>query len=102
MSDLDLRTLDFNEAWNTFKTEAEMNTDEYRKARFGIRIKFDINDYLKGRLVIKAKKRNVYIKGCVYDLEEFETELEMRERKIKKWLIENLGDDDIVKPRSDE
>lgn len=97
--DLDIRTLDLREAWNFFKTEIETTHEEYRKARFGIRVKFDINDYLKGRIIIKSKKGVAHIRGKMYDLEKFETELEERERTIKTWLLDNFGEEDIVTPR---
>lgn len=97
--DLDIRTLNIEEAWNTFKTEIKTHETEYKQARFGIKIKFDINDYLKGRITIKAKTGKAYIRGGAYELEDFETELELRERIIKNWLIENFGDEEIATPR---
>lgn len=91
--------MDFSEAWNVFKTESEMASDEYRQARFGVKILFDINDYLKGRISIKSKTGQAYIRGRTHKLEDFETELEVRERIIKGWLLDNYGEEDVVNPR---
>jgi len=98
-NNLDIRTLSLEEAWNTFKTEIGMTEKEYRQARFGVSIRFDINDYLKGRIAIKSKTGKAFIKGSSYNLEEFETELEKRERVIKEWLLENFGDKEVATPR---
>lgn len=98
-NDLDIRTLSLEEAWQTFKTEIQMDEAEYRLARFGCDIRFDINDYLKGRIAIKGKVGKAFIRGCAYMLEDFETELENRERVIKEWLLDNFGDKEIATPR---
>lgn len=99
MNPQEIRQMNLQEAWNTFKTEAEMTDKEYIEARFGKNITFDINDYLKGRINIKSKVGKALIKGTAYDLEEFETELEIRERTIKDWLIKNFGDEEVALPR---
>lgn len=98
-TDMDIRTLSLQEAWNTFKTEIEMTEKEYKEARFGVTIKFDINDYLKNRIAIKGKVGKAFIRGKSHSLEDFETELEKRERIIKDWLLENFGDIEIATPR---
>ena len=99
MNELELRSMDFNESWNTFKTEVQDSTKEYRLARFGININFDINDYLKGRVLIKSKTGKAFVRGRAFDLEDFETELEKRERIIKEWLITNFCDVEVATPR---
>lgn len=91
--------MNFEESWNYFKTEINMTDTEYKKARFGINIRFDLNDYLKGRINIKSKSGKALIKGKSHDLEEFETEIEKRERLIKKWLLENCQEKEVAKPR---
>lgn len=98
-NDLDIRTLDLREAWNFFKTEIAMEDETYRKARFGIKVKFDINDYLKGRIPVKAKTGKALVRGQAHKLEDFETELEVRERIIKDWLLQNFGEEELVSPR---
>lgn len=98
-TELEIRQMTFEDAWQTFKTEIETNTQEYQQTRFGINIKFDINDYLKDRITIKPKIGKAYIKGTSYELEQLETELEQRERIIKKWLIKTFKDEDIATPR---
>lgn len=64
-----------------------------------MKIKFDINDYLKGRIITKPKVGKALIRGKTCKLEDFETELEEREKVIKDWLVENYQEEDIAKPR---
>ena len=94
--DVDFRSLGLEEAWNYFKSEANMNEEAYRKARFGVDIMFDINEYLLGYIRIKGKTGQVIHRATSYNTEDFFTELEMRERIIKEWLIENLTPDEIA------
>lgn len=96
--DLDILTLGLPEAWNMYKIMAD-HDEEYRKARFGVKIKFDINDYLKGRIMTKPKTGKALIRGKTCQLEDFETELEKREKIIKEWLVENYTEEELVKPR---
>lgn len=101
-TDLDIRSMEFTEAWNMLKTEISMNEATYKKVRFGITIKFDINDYIKGRITIKSKTGKAFIRGEAYELDEFETELEHREREMKNWLLENMTQEEIATPRGIE
>lgn len=96
--DLDILTLGLPEAWNMYKIMAD-HDQSYREARFGIRIKFDINDYLKGRILTKPKTGKALIRGHTCKLEDFETELEAREKIIKEWLVENYTEEDLISPR---
>lgn len=98
-ADLDILTLGLPEAWNMYKIMTE-HDEEYRKARFGIKIKFDINDYLKGRILIKPKTGKALVRGKTFILEDFETELEEREKVVKDWLLENYTEEELIKPRS--
>ena len=56
MLNTDLKQLDFEKAWNMFKTEVSMQDTDYTRVRFGIRVKFDINEYLQGFINMKPKK----------------------------------------------
>lgn len=96
---LDIMTLPLEEAWNVIKV---LNCDPktYSKARFGEFIKFDINDYIKNRILIKAKSNIAIIKGKPYNLTDFETELEKREQVIKNWLNANYGKTPLSSPRA--
>lgn len=96
--DIDLMTMGLPEAWNMYKIMSDKD-ELYRRARFGIKIKFDINDYLKGRITIKPKSGRAMIRGRNCSLEDFETELEDREKVIKEWLIENCTEEEPFTPR---
>lgn len=91
-------TLGLPEAWNMFKL-LTLHDMDYRMARFGVDIKFDINDYLKGRIITKPKSGSALLRGRSVNLESFETELEKREKIIKEFLIENMKDEDLFTPR---
>jgi len=100
MSDsTEIRTLGFEEAWQLFKTEAEIGSEEYELARKGIEIKFDINDYFHGNITIKGKTGKAFVRGKLYKSEDIYTEIEKRERLIKEWLLENFADEEIATPR---
>ena len=96
--DIDILTMGLVDCWNMYKVMT-MRDDTYKQARFGVKIKFDINDYLKGRILTKPKSGKALIRGRTCELEEFETELEEREKLIKEWLLENCTEDEIIKPR---
>lgn len=98
----DFRALDFEEAWNVFKSEISMTDSIYRKVRFGITHKFDVNDHFKGRILIKGKAGLAVVRGKTIGLEDYETELELREREVKKWLQLNLTTDEVVSPRGNK
>jgi len=96
---LDIMTLPLEEAWNVIKV-LDCDNTTYKKARFGIQIPFDINDYIKERIIIKAKSNIAIIKGKPYSLTDFETELEQREKTIKEWLNKNYGKTPLSQPRA--
>lgn len=94
---LDVATLPLHDAWKLFMLQKGIqNTQEYRKARFGININFDINDALIGNIKIKAKSQEAIINRWKYNLEDYNTELENRERIIKEYLIEQLEPERLV------
>lgn len=94
---MDIRTLTLDEAWEIFKTDIERNNIIYKKVRFGISIAFDINLYFKGFIIIKGKSGKVFIGNQTYTAIELFTELERRERIMKKWLLENFGEQEIAR-----
>ena len=96
---LEILTLGIKEAWNVYKIKID-NDEDYRKVRFGIKIKFDLNDYLKNRIVMKSKIGKVIVRGNTHNLTDFDTELEEREKIMKVWLENEMGDDDIISPRT--
>lgn len=98
----EIRTMNLEETWNMFKTMIEMNTKDYVTARFGKRIRFDINDYIKGKITEKRKVGKTIIKGKVYSSEEFETELEERERTMKNYIIKETKTQEVATPRGIE
>lgn len=97
--DIDISTLGLEEAYNAFKVEVDTMSKDYKQARFGKNIRFDINIYLRGHIIIKHKIGKAYILGKVYDIEDIYTELEERERIIKDWLHENMGTEGVANPR---
>lgn len=96
---LKIRALSLEEAWNVFKTEAEMTDQEYKQSRYGVEIKFDIYDYFMGNIIIKQKKGLVKIGNATYRLTDLYTELELRERIMKDYLEEAFQEDELVTSR---
>lgn len=101
VNDIDFRSMSFEEAWQFFKTESEMSDPSYKAARFGISIMFDINEYIMGYIRVKGKVGKVYIRDKAYSSEDFFTELELREKEIKNWLLDNFSQPDIATAWSD-
>lgn len=99
MIDNDFFTIPFEDAWAYFKISIESSSKEYQQVRFGIKIKFDIYDYQKGRIETKPKQGLALLHGKRYNLEEIETELEEREKIMKNWLIDNEEKTGIMKMR---
>lgn len=98
--DLDILTMEFQDCWNVFKTQIGMADKTYLDARFGISLKFDIYDYLSGNILIRGRAGKVQIRGLgTFKLTDFRTELEMRERLMKEFLIEELGNEEVATPR---
>lgn len=101
MPDLNVMQMNIEEAWEVFKMLVrdmeEFDEESYKKARFGIRIKFDINEYTNKWIRVKTKKGIVLIRGKVYRSEDFWTEIEEREYLIKRWIIENIEDEEMAK-----
>lgn len=97
----DILKMDLEEAYHLFliekkNMESSDDTDSeetketkevYKKARFGIRVRFDIHDYFNEIYTHKAKCAKVKIGGETYDREDFYTETEERETLIKNFLI---------------
>jgi hypothetical protein len=101
--DIDILSLDFKDCWNVFKTQIDMSDSLYNEVRFGYSIKFDIYDYLNGFITIRGKAGQVTTRnGKTYELSNFNTEIEKRERKIKEYLLEVMTDEDFAKPRGME
>lgn len=102
--DIDVRSMDIGEAFNTLKT-LDDGSEEYReterKAIKGIKIRFSIFDVIKmrGNIVEKGKNRKMIINGKSVDMEDFDIEMMEREKAIKRFLIEKLEGRQIAKPR---
>lgn len=97
MAQLDVRELSIEQAWHVFITEIDTQSREYQQARFGHRLKFDIYETFKGYFTIKPKTGKIYIRTKAYRLEDFHTEMEIREKQIKRWILENMGEEEIAR-----
>lgn len=96
--DIEIAQLTLEEAWGVYKTECELGSKEYHKIRFGINLKFDINDHFRNIFPRKTKTGLIMIKGQWYATEDYYTELELRERVLKDWLQTNMGREEVAKP----
>lgn len=100
--DVDIMTLGLEDAWEMFVTLNEELDYIYEKARWGIKIKFDIYDYLNGAIQEKIKTGKVHIKGIAYESSDYYSELEIRKKLIKRWLLENYQEEEIWTMRGEE
>lgn len=89
--------------FNMLRVDARENKaqlqDEYTRARFGITHKFDIYSYLKERYTAKEKSSMAVIEGKTIAIQDLFSEVEAREALIKRVLIREIGDTDILRPR---
>ena len=65
----------------------------YQKARYGVKMKFDLYFHIYGHLTIKTKTGILIYKGKSYDMSDYYTELEQRNILMKKWIRENTDTD---------
>ena len=98
-NDMEIRKMSLEETWQMFKSEVDIHSKIYEKIRFGVEVKFDINDYFANWFNVKPKTGTFFIRGEARKSENVFTELEIREKAMKQWLLENFGDDDFVSPR---
>lgn len=99
----DIRTLNVKESFlllTQYMTEIEDFEglqEVYDTARFGIKLKFDLYDYIYENITMKGKTGKIIYRGRTIDLSNFWTELEARNILIKKWLIENTEEEGVIK-----
>lgn len=101
VNELDIKTLSLEEAYELFISEVDKYRDSkiYGQIRFGIKIRFDIYDYLNGNIRVKHKSGKAIIKGRVYDMEDIYGEIEERNKEMKEWLVENIVEETFAKAR---
>lgn len=96
----DVPTMSLNEAWRTFLLYNDnVTAPEYLYSRWGVKLKFDIYSHLSGAILIKPKTSKVHIKGQAFDASDYYSELELREKIMKRWLIANLKEEVLFTPR---
>lgn len=98
--DIDIMTMSLNEAWEMFVVMNDNpSSNEYMKARWGIKIHFDIYEHMDGSFQQKSKAGKIYIRGAAYDKSDYNSELEVRKKIVKNWLLENMKEENIFGPR---
>lgn len=99
-NNIDILTLSLEEAWEMFiMLNSNTSSNEYTKARWGVKIMFDIYEHLNGAILQKMKVGKVHIKGKAYESSDFHSELEIRKKIIKNWLVENTSEEGIYRAR---
>lgn len=99
----DIMTMPLNEAWEMFVTmNDDVNSNTYLKGRWGNKIKFDIYDHLNNTFTHKGKVGKVIIRGKSVETSDYHSELEIRKKMIKDWLIENCKEKDLYEDRGKE
>ncbi len=93
-----IRDMGMEKAYNWLLDE-EVDERTYEAVRFGVNLKFDINEYLEGWIVPKPKSRLVVIAGKLYKSKDFFTEIENRKRMAKAFLLQEYSEKNPVKVR---
>jgi hypothetical protein len=105
-SEREINAMSIVEAYKNFSTYIDelKERELYKDVRFGTNgIGFDLYDWANGRMRIKTKSGVVIYRGMTIKEEYLITELERRERIIKKHLIKVLFDKPTwLKPRGIE
>lgn len=101
MDETEIRSMTIEEAFEVFTSEDEelQEKDVYLQARFGTELQFDLYSWIKQLYSIKEKTGKITIEGKTYKMRDFWTEIENRNRILKKWLLENFVKEELVKPR---
>lgn len=95
---------DFDTLFNNFrliKDENKLFREFYKKVKFGVILKFNINYYLKDLYNFKEKIGLIYINGSEFDIEDFWDEIELREDYMRRALYEYVNLPDSTLPRVD-
>lgn len=69
---------------------AEEVTKNYDAIRYGIKLKFDIYYVIRDKQTFKEKSRTIIVDCKEFKLEEYHTEIEEREAKMKNIIIKNI------------
>lgn len=79
------------------KVKPFTTTQDYDNIRFGLNIKFEIDDYLKNRFREKPKSGTIVIWKDEYNISDFRTEIDNRERMIRSALLDYYAqENDII------
>lgn len=99
--ELEIVSMGMEEAFKMFVLKAERDSMEYLRARFGTNreYQFDIYDYFENNYSKKQKTGEIIIDNNVISKERFFTEIEEREKIIKRALLELYGDENFLKER---
>lgn len=89
-------------AYTVLKLDEPELTKDYNKVRFGIKLRFDINNILTENYYIKGKAGTIWVEGNKYPLKDFYTEMEEREALIKKAILDSLEEPKLQKGWGDD
>ena len=81
--------------------DKEMETEE-KMLREGIKMRFNIKDYITGNFTTKPKKKTIRISGKTFGLDEWYREVEERERLMKARVLDSFADRDSFRPEKEE
>lgn len=94
-----IRTMDLKQAYFFTIGEEDIPEEDYRKMRYGIKVKFDIYDYIHNNIAVKQKSRLIGIGSKWMTMDEFYSEIEARLKFIKIYLLNIYKDESLTKPR---
>lgn len=72
--------------------------EDYDKIRFGISISFELQDYFDSQFRKKPKDKQIVLYNETFNLQDFRTEIEEREKLLRGTLLKFYAiDKDIIK-----
>jgi len=87
------------EKYELFVLDKQEIPEQYQKVRYGINVKFDYYEHLKGNLRTIPKTNMVKWRGRQFSLTDYYTEIEDRNAIITQHLIDKYIQNEIFKPR---
>lgn len=96
----DIRAMSFKDAYNFFMSIEEVENEEiYERIRYGFIISMDIHDYFSNNYFKKSKTHIIIYGGQQYLQQDVNTDIEMRIRALKNYLLTRFNEGSLSKSR---
>lgn len=98
----EIRLMDIRDAYTCLTSLQGVSASTRNQVRFGIKCKFDLYDYLRGRYTEKWKQGRFFFPrlGKSYKASDLYTEIDARNTLAKQTIIDIIGQRSWSQPRS--